>query len=227
MPGELTETKRAGNANDQIIPYYTLRILIGAAGISLPILLVIGKLIAENSFRLEYSISDYYDNSTAGDILVGVLFSLAFFLVSYKGYARIDSIAANLGCAFALGVALFPTTSKNTFVHYSHFVFSFLLFSVFIFFSLYLFRKSSPHPTKQKKNRNKVYLICGILMILCIAGIALCQIFNIDANLHLVFWLESLALASFGFSWITKAEVVFQDEYKKEPASKKVLQVVE
>lgn len=226
MPGELTETKRAGNANDQIIPYYTLRILIGAAGISLPILLVIGKLIAENSFRLEYSISDYYDNSTAGDILVGVLFSLAFFLVSYKGYARIDSIAANLGCAFALGVALFPTTSKNTFVHYSHFVFSFLLFSVFIFFSLYLFRKSSPHPTKQKKNRNKVYLVCGILMILCIAGIALCQIFNIDANLHLVFWLESLALASFGFSWITKAEVVFQDEYKKEPASKKVVQVV-
>ena len=226
MPGELTETKRAGNANDQIIPYYTLRILIGAAGISLPILLLIGKLIAENSFRLEYSISDYYDNSTAGDILVGVLFSLAFFLVSYKGYARIDSIAANLGCAFALGVALFPTTSKNTFVHYSHFVFSFLLFSVFIFFSLYLFRKSSPHPTKQKKNRNKVYLVCGILMILCIAGIALCQIFNIDANLHLVFWLESLALASFGFSWITKAEVVFQDEYKKEPASKKVVQVV-
>ena len=63
-------------------------------------------------------------------------------------------------------------------------------------------------------------------MILCIAGIALCQIFNIDANLHLVFWLESLALASFGFSWITKAEVVFQDENKKEPASKKVLQVV-
>lgn len=227
MTDKLTKTKRPGNANDQIIPYYTLRILIGAAGISLPILLVIGKLIAENSFKLEYSISDYYDNSTAGDILVGVLFSLAFFLVSYKGYARIDSIAANLGCAFALGVALFPTTSKNTFIHYSHFGFALLLFSVFIFFSLYLFRKSSPHPTKQKKNRNKVYLICGILMTLCIVGIAVCQVFNIDANLHLVFWLESVALASFGFSWITKAEVVFQDENTKNSASKKVLQVVE
>jgi hypothetical protein len=227
MPNELTETKRPGHANDQIIPYFTLRILIGAAGISLPILLVIGKLIAENSFRLEYSISDYYDNSTAGDILVGVLFSLAFFLVSYKGYAPIDSIAANLGCGFALGVALFPTTSKNTFVHYAHFVFAFLLFSIFIFFSLYLFRKSVPHPTKQKKNRNKVYLICGILMILCIAGIAVAQISEVDPNLHLVFWLESIALASFGFSWITKAEVLFHDETKKEPANKKVLQIVE
>jgi hypothetical protein len=227
MPNELTKTKRPGNANDQIIPYFTLRILIGAAGISLPILLVIGKLIAENSFQLEYSISDYYDNSTAGDILVGVLFSLAFFLVSYKGYAPIDSIAANLGCAFALGVALFPTTSKNTFVHYAHFVFAFLLFSIFIFFSLYLFRKSAPHPTKQKKNRNKVYLLCGVLMILCIAGIAISEIFEIGPNLHLVFWLESIALASFGFSWITKAEVLFHDENKKEPANKKVLQIVQ
>ena len=227
MPNELTKTKRPGNANDQIIPYFTLRILIGAAGISLPILLVLGKLIAENSFRLEYSISDYYDNSTAGDILVGVLFSLAFFLVSYKGYAPIDSIAANLGCAFALGVALFPTTSKNTFVHYAHFVFAFLLFSIFIFFSLYLFRKSVPHPTQQKKNRNKVYLICGILMILCIAGVAVSLIFEVAPNLHLVFWLESIALVSFGFSWITKAEVLFHDENNKEPANKKVLQIVE
>jgi hypothetical protein len=225
MLSELTESRTPGNANDQIIPYFTLRILIGAAGISLPILLVIGKLIAENSLRLEYSISDYYDNSTAGDILVGVLFSLAFFLVSYKGYARIDSIAANFGCAFALGVALFPTTSKNTFVHYAHFGFALLLFSIFIFFSLYLFRKSVPHPTKQKKNRNKVYLVCGVFMILCIVGIAVSMIFDVPPNLHLVFWLESIALASFGFSWITKAEVLFQDENKNKPA-KEMLQVV-
>src|SRR4030095_7086038 len=165
----LTQTKRAGNDNDQIIPYYTLRILIGAAGLLLPLLLVIGKLISQNSFKLEYSISDYYDNSTAGD---SVLCAWAFFLLSYKGYAAIDSIAANFGCAFALGVALCPTTSSNKFVHYAHFGFAFLLFSVFIFFSIYLFRKSSPHPTKQKMNRNKVYLICGIIMIACIVTIA-------------------------------------------------------
>lgn len=213
----LTQTKRAGNDNDQIIPYYTLRILIGAAGLLLPLLLVIGKLISQNSFKLEYSISDYYDNSTAGDILVGVLFALAFFLVSYKGYAAIDSIAANFGCAFALGVALCPTTSSNKFVHYAHFGFAFLLFSVFIFFSIYLFRKSSPHPTKQKKNRNKVYLICGIIMIGCIVTIAAFEFFAdapVREKLHPVFWFESLALISFGFSWITKAEVVFQDQKK-------------
>jgi quinol-cytochrome oxidoreductase complex cytochrome b subunit len=207
----ITKTKRPGNDNDQIIPYYTLRVLIGAAGISLPFLLWIGKLIFRNSFQIEYSISDYYDDGTAGDILVGVLFALAFFLVSYRGYAPIDSIAANLGCAFALGVALCPTTSDNKIVHILHFVFALLLFSVFIFFSIYLFRKKSPHPTKQKKNRNKVYLTCGILMIICIAGIAVYQIFDLNSSWHPVFWLESLALISFGFSWITKAEVLFED----------------
>lgn len=214
----LTETKRYGNDNDQIIPYYVLRILIGAAGICLPFLLVIGKLIYNGSFQLEYSISDYYDNGTAGDMLVGVLFSLAFFLVSYRGYAPIDSIAANFGCAFALGVALFPTTSTNKFVHYSHFVFALLLFSDFIFFSIYLFRKKNPNPTAQKEKRNAVYLICGIVMIVCIVVIAASEIFLSDAvknKLHLVFWMESLALFAFGFSWITKAEMVFADGNKK------------
>jgi hypothetical protein len=218
----LTETKRPGNDsnNDQIIPYYILRVLIGAAGICLPFLLVIGKLIFNKSLQLEYSISDYYDNGTAGDILVGVLFALAFFLVSYKGYAPIDHITANLGCVFALGVALCPTTfCSDCWVHIMHFVFALLLFSVFIFFSIYLFRKGNPHPTKQKKNRNRVYLTCGIIMSLCIIGIAIFQFLvdsKLTASLHAVFWLESIALAAFGFSWITKAEVVFGDEDKKD-----------
>lgn len=208
IPGIKTPEK-----NDQIISYYALRILIGAAGILLPLLLIIGNLVANNTMRIEFSVSDYYDNGTAGDILVGVLFVLGFFLMSYKGYDRTDSRAANLGCIFALGVALFPTTSHNHVVHIMHFVFAVLLFSVFIFFSIYLFRKTGPDSirTKQKDSRNKVYLACGIIMILCIAGIAVSMIFLESASqaYHLVFWFESLALMSFGFSWVTKAEFLF------------------
>lgn len=209
----ILQTKRAGKDNDQIIPYYTLRKLIGFAGILLPLLLFMAKLLVEKSVETEFSISDYYDNGTAGDILVGILFALAFFLVSYKGYAAIDSITANLGCAFALGVALFPTTSTNSMVHTLHFVFAGLLFSTFIFFSIYLFRRKEPHPTKQKENRNAVFLTCGIVMITCIIGIALASfVFEIAAaKFHLVFWFESIALFAFGFSWITKAEMVFAD----------------
>ena len=198
--------------NDQIISYYALRILIGATGILLPLLLIIANLVANNNLQIEFSVSDYYDNSTAGDILVGVLFVLGFFLMTYKGYDRIDSRAANLGCVFALGVALFPTTSTNHVVHIMHFVFAVLLFSVFIFFSIYLFRKTGPgRRTKQKDKRNSVYLVCGIIMIACIAGIAISMVWleAVSIKYHLVFWFESLALMSFGFSWITKAEFLF------------------
>ncbi len=208
MPGVKTPEK-----NDQIISYYALRILIGVTGVLLPLLLIIGNLIANSTLNIEFSVSDYYDNGTAGDILVGVLFVLGFFLMTYKGYDRTDSMAANLGCFFALGVALFPTTSNNNMVHSLHFVFAVLLFSVFIFFSIYLFRKTDPQKatTKQKDNRNRVYLVCGIAMILCIIGIALSMIFfeSFSQTWHLVFWFESIALMSFGISWITKAEFLF------------------
>lgn len=207
MPGVKTPEK-----NDQIVSYYALRILIGATGILLPFLLIIGNLIAYNNFKIEFSVSDYYDNSTAGDILVGILFVLGFFLMTYKGYDKTDSRIANLGCVFALGVALFPTTSSNHTVHIMHFVFALLLFTVFIVFSIYLFRKTGPgRRTKQKDKRNKVYLTCGIIMIVCILGIAASMFFweAASQSYHLVFWFESVALIAFGTSWVVKAEFLF------------------
>jgi len=210
MPGVKTPTN-----NNQVISYYALRILIGATGVLLPVLLIIGNLIANETLAIEFSVSDYYDNGTAGDILVGILFVLGFFLMAYKGYDKIDSRAANFGCVFALGVALCPTTSTNHFIHVLHFVFALLLFSVFIFFSIYLFRRTGPgRRTKQKVKRDKLFMVCGILMICCIAGIALSMLVFESAALtyHLVFWFESVALIAFGVSWITKAEVLFADE---------------
>ena len=126
---------------DQIISYLTLRVLIGATGVLLPLLVVLGKFISDGSWQLEFSISDYYDNGTGGDILVGILFVLGFFLLSYKGPERIDNRAADVGCVAALGVALFPTTyCSDCWVHIMHFVFALLLFLVFIFFSVFILR---------------------------------------------------------------------------------------
>lgn len=214
---------RSGAGNDQIISYYSLRILIGATGILLPLLVVAGKWIAEGSPVLEFSISDYYDNGTAGDILVGVLFVLGFFLLSYKGPDKIDNRAADIGCVSALGVALFPTTHCfGCWVYYLHFACALTLFSVFIFFSLVLFRKTDPRKpmTNEKKERNTIYLVCGIVMAVCIVLIAVSLIFldpALNKKFSLVFWFESLALVSFGFSWITKSETLFLRDRESPP----------
>lgn len=212
-------TPESRKPNDQIISYYTLRILIGATGILLPFLVVLGKWISNGTPALEFSISDYYDNGAGGDILVGVLFVLGFFLLSYKGPERIDNRAADVGCVAALGVALFPTTyCGDCWVHYLHFVFTLTLFSVFIFFSLVLFRKTDPKKkmSPEKKNRNKIYLVCGIIMIVCILAIAFSLLVlkqTISEKYSLVYWFESIALASFGFSWITKSETLFLKDH--------------
>jgi hypothetical protein len=62
--------------------------------------------------------------------------------------------------------------------------------------------------------RNKIYLACAITMAACIAGIAL-WIFVLEARLpqlvpvEPVFWFEAIAIVAFGFSWLTKSEVIF------------------
>lgn len=204
------------NNNNQIISYFTLRILIGSLGMLLPILLVISNYITNATVVIENSISDYYDNGTAGDILVGVLFVLGFFLLCYKGYNRTDNIASSVGGVAALGVALFPTTG-NALVHSLHFVFATILFLVFIFFSLYLFRKGHANgvQSKLKPTRNNVYLICGIIMSLCVVSIGVLS-FNkftlIKNDYNLTFWLESMALIAFGFSWAIKGQMLWSDE---------------
>lgn len=219
MSQQPTGNTPSNKPNDQIISYYTLRVLIGATGILLPLLVVIGKWISNGTPALEFSISDYYDNRAGGDILVGVLFVLGFFLLSYKGPEKIDNRAADVGCVAALGVALFPTTyCMGCWVYYMHFIFALTLFSVFIFFSLVLFRKTDPEKqmSPEKKNRNKIYLVCGIIMIACIAAIAFSLIVlkqTISEKYSLVYWFESIALASFGFSWITKSEALFLKDH--------------
>jgi hypothetical protein len=207
----IDKTKQTND--DKIISYKQLQILMGLAGIFLPLLVVLGKYFSFQSLALEDSISDYYDNGTGGDILVGVLFALGVFLFAYKGPERIDSIIANIGGTMAMGVALFPTVSDKKLIYSMHFVCAVLLFTVFIVFSLYLFRKTKKHakPTPEKVKRNRVYFWCGIIMIVCIVAMFVCYIFlkPAAAQYNIIFWGETIALVSFGTSWLTKAEWLY------------------
>ncbi|MBI1768397.1 MAG: hypothetical protein HY015_08340 [Bacteroidetes bacterium] len=195
----------------QIISYLTLRVLIGAAGIALPVLCPIVTYILSGYFFMP-SISDYY-YSPARNIFEGILFVLAFFLLAYRGYDTRDSIIANFGFAFALGVALLPCQSSYSAIH---FISAGLLFGVFIWFSLVQFTKHKGDVKSESKvTRNRVYVICGWVMVASIVGIALSEIAmseTMRAQNHVVFWCESIALWAFGCSWLVKGEVLWKDE---------------
>jgi hypothetical protein len=201
------------NNSTLVIYYLTLRAFIGYLGIFLPIILFFGAWIIFGT-KLQSSISAYY-YTKLGDVLVGSLFAFGVFLFSYKGWDK-DYIFARCGGVFAIGIALFPTNAKGadfTFVTLLHFVFTLAFFATLIYFCLKLFVKSDrKKPYNPKKQlRNRIYRVCGWVMIICMVGIAINFIIpGADRWLggSLVFFMETFAIWAFGISWFTKGEAL-------------------
>ncbi|MBW4359862.1 hypothetical protein [Flavobacterium taihuense] len=216
----------------------TLRKIIGVLGMVMPLLLFV-FLYLENGLQhpLE-SISHYYYTRVSG-IFVIILSLLAFFLIVYKGKEPIDFYISFFAGVFALLVVLFPTnnitetccdstkkyavtflpvTDLSTFRMYFHYTVAGLFFLCLSYMSFFLFTKSNKTPNErsiQKTIRNRIYRTCAVLMLLAIlvlfAGslklipLAYFKIFP------LTFWMETLAIESFGLSWLVKGETLFKD----------------
>ncbi len=217
------------NSNNLVISYLTLRRSIGILALTLPFILLIGSIVCGGCEEIQQSISGYY-HTAMRNVLVGVLCAVALFLFSYRGYELRDNIAGDLAALFALGVAFFPTSSicplpncniapvfEIKIISTLHFVSATLFFLTLSYFSLVLFTKSNvdkKNIKQPKKNRDFVYKVCGYIMLSCIGLIAF-YFFVLDekyiAQYNPVFWLETIALMAFGFSWLTKGEVLWID----------------
>ena len=76
-----------------LVSHLRLRRIMGILGVALPIVLLVwGIALSGWSFNVQNSISDYYSLRTR-DAFVGVLFVIAWFLCTYKGYEAVDDIA--------------------------------------------------------------------------------------------------------------------------------------
>ena len=219
MNGQITGSNSTASL---IISYLTLRKAIGYLAVSFPFILVIGAY-ALNDDGLQNSISSYYYTNFTGDVFVGILFTIGFILFAYKGYESKDDIAGDFACLCVLCVALFPTEPVNpppdlnpliSIIHYCAAAFFFL---TLIYFCLFLFVKGDVNPTPQKLKRNKIYISCGITMLLCITGIAVHALLSKFVNegepliFGLLFWLETICVVAFGVSWLVKGEAILKD----------------
>ncbi len=214
---------RLGNEISLVFSYLALRKSIGLLGIAFPFVVSLGALILFQT-GIQSSVSSYYHTGMR-DVFVGTLCVIGFFLLSYKGYERSDNVAGNLGCIFAVGLALFPTTpdcaaaSGARLIGYVHLAFSALFFLTLIYFSLFLFTKTDPNksPSRRKLQRNKVYKACGYTMGICILLIAIYSFLPDTMATFLkaykpVYWLEALAVLAFGISWLTKGQAILKGE---------------
>ncbi len=214
-------------SDPRLITYTTLRRSIGFIGIFFPAVLIIGARFIGDCSTIQDSISEYY-YTIMGDIFVGILCAIAFFLIVYRGYDAHDNFATNLGGLFAVGIALFPTTHAANptcaFINPSlpggvdvlHYISAALFFITLAYISFFLFTKSKGEITEMKAKRNAVYKAVGAIIVVCILAIFLLhQIESLSAiatRYKLVFSLEWIALIAFGISWCVKGEVFMVDE---------------
>jgi hypothetical protein len=96
-----------------------------------------------------------------------------------------------------------------------------------------LARKKVFEPPKTHKNTKEsfgfrifefgIYRVCGAIMIIAIlimfAGFLKIIPEPFYSDHHFTFWMETLAVESFGFSWLIKGKTLFQDI---EPTKKSV-----
>lgn len=192
------------------------RQLIGYIGLFMPLFIIFLALWrdGEKAWRNLDSISAYYYTG-ANAAFVGMLVALALFLFTYRGYkgeqGRADRSAAIVAGGAALLVAFFPTEVPQDFTALTwwhkwvgkvHFGAAIGLFSMFAIFSLWLFRKSAKGEGAMpgdKKWRNRIYLGCGILIVVEM-GWAGWNGYNGDP----IFWQEAFALIAFSVSWLVK-----------------------
>jgi hypothetical protein len=200
-----------------VMSYLGLRRAVGVVAVALPFVLLVGKLLIDGP-GLPGSISAYYYTGMR-DVLVGLLVAQGTFLLSYR-YERRDTVAAAIAGVAVIGVALFPTqpmhpTPTDVVIGIVHLVCAATFFLTTAYFSLFLFTLSDGSPTPRKLQRNVVYRVAGVVILVCLV----LQVVTdnllpravVDA-VHPVFWLEALAIVAFGVSWLVKGETVLRDD---------------
>ena len=159
---------------------------------------------------------------------------LAIFLLVYKGEEPVDFYISSAAGIFALVLILFPTSNisdiccdaarkysvtvlkKSDFRVNLHYISAAIFLLSLAYMSLFLFTKSNKIPSQRprdKKIRNRIFRTCGVIMALAVLVIflRLVKIINADQydNNHLTFWMESIAVESFGVPWLVKGKLFF------------------
>jgi hypothetical protein len=217
----MTDLTPPSDEANYVLSYKGLRKAIGIIGIALPIGLLVGKPLVDGGGMLG-SISAYY-YSGMRNYFVGIMCALAVFFFSYR-YAPRDNFLSTLTSLFALGVAFFLTAPRGTDITWTawlHFACAVLFFLTLAYFAYFIFTLP-PLPKEKleprKRLRNKVYRICGITIVV---SLALSPILDrvlsnaVRAQIHPLFWLESIAVWAFSFSWLVKGDFI---PWLKDPA---------
>lgn len=200
----------------EIIWQKRIRNWAGFLGMILPWLCLFGAYMVNRftplgkSFWSDLSISATYYITP---VLTGVLTTASMVLMCYDGYDLQDNIITTLSGVFGICIVIFPcncsiaTAHTGLFQlpvkvsHVIHCISALTFFCLLAYNDMFLFTKHGENMSDKKKQRNIVYKVCGIGMV--IAMIIMLIPVSFPAK---IWWVEMIALTFFGFSWLTKGD---------------------
>jgi hypothetical protein len=146
-------------------------------------------------------------------VLVGTLCAIGVVLACHKGPQRMDWLVSFVAGLFAIGIALFPTTPENPtpredFIGDVHYTFAAIFFIAITVMVLFLFTKGDDTDL-WKRRRNRIYRVCGLVMLACVVALAVQAFLSEDTRLAWkasgwTFVLETAAIEAFGVAWLVK-----------------------
>ena len=164
----------------------------------------------------------YYANDKI--IMIGLLYAVSIFFTAYKGYDWKDRTCSIVQAISSFMVVGFPCSTTGApdkvglfllnrpISNVIHCIGASVLFFTFAFNVLFLFRLSGPEPTEKKKLRNKIYLVCGILITVFMTSQAIYSVTHlfdfIPGWFPLTWFNEFIMLEAFGFAYFVKSEAI-------------------
>lgn len=222
--------------NDLVLSFLAVRRAIGVLGFFLPLALLAYGLLSADGIMRSMSVAHY---TPMRDLFVGTLCAQAVFLWSYEGFrpnqgeiisdratARVAAIAAAL-------IALAPTSPEGItppgygfdpsrdctllqchlgvdLADRVHLVAAAIYFAALAVYCLVLFRRGEVD-SAEKRASNRIYAVCGWLIVVSIGAIGVLFATGWDAALvalRPVFWLEVVATFAFATSWMVKGDAM-------------------
>jgi hypothetical protein len=200
--------------------YFSLRLGMGLLAVALPLALWLGGRFADHE-ALRCSMSAYYYSPTMRDKFVGILCAIGLFLYLYKGFSRQENWALNIAGAFALLIALVPTSpdcegGKQFSAHEAFAILFFLAIAYVCLFraadTLSLIRDA------QKAERLRtLYRGLGVLMIASplVAAVLAQSLQPRSPRRSLVFFVETVAVLTFAAYWLVKSRELSATDAEK------------
>ncbi|MEY9873100.1 drug/metabolite transporter (DMT)-like permease [Streptacidiphilus sp. MAP12-33] len=192
-----------------------LRVGVGVVGLALPIVLPVGNSIISAHLGLLDSLSgSYYTHMR--NVFVGGLCAIGVILLCYR-HNRREDLWSSVAGFFAVVVAMCPMEPPASVVAVAsttqkvlggvHTFSAALVFTALAVFCLRLFRDPAE---PDGPLRQRVYLVCGVVILACIVGIIVTGLVHFAGagGVTPVFAGESVAVFAFGAAWFVKSDAI-------------------